>query len=98
MRSPRLTTALQAIGANLRKRRVSAGLSQERLAEKADLEVRTVQDVEAARTNLSVATLIALADAVGAVPEALFRPARFKTMRPGRPAVSARTNSPRSRS
>lgn len=45
------TRALQTLGANLRRERAARGLTQERLAESADLNPRTVQKLEAGTAN-----------------------------------------------
>lgn len=47
---------LKALGANLRRARVAAGLTQEKLAELSELNPRTVQKIEAGETNILVTT------------------------------------------
>jgi len=47
-----LKTRLQVFGANVRRLRTARGLTQERLAELADLNIRTVQKIEAGQTNI----------------------------------------------
>jgi transcriptional regulator with XRE-family HTH domain len=51
---------LKSFGANVRRERVAAGLTQERLAEKADLNIRTLQSVEAGQLNVLVTTAMRL--------------------------------------
>jgi transcriptional regulator with XRE-family HTH domain len=51
-------------GANLRRARVSRAVTQERLAELADLNIRTVQKIEAGQTNILVTTAKRLRDAL----------------------------------
>jgi transcriptional regulator with XRE-family HTH domain len=84
-RAELLEELLERIGANVVTRRKKLGLTQERLAALADLDLRFVQRVERARTNLSVAVLIGLADALETEPEALFRPAVLPPPVVGRP-------------
>ena len=47
---------MKAFGANVRRERVAAGLTQERLAERADLNVRTLQSIECGEMNVLVTT------------------------------------------
>jgi DNA-binding XRE family transcriptional regulator len=56
---------LKAFGANVRRERVVSGLTQERLAEKADLNIRTLQSVEAGELNVLVTTAMRLQKAMG---------------------------------
>ena len=56
---------LKAFGANVRRERVAAGLTQERLAEKADLNIRTLQSIEAGQLNVLVTTAMRLQTALG---------------------------------
>jgi transcriptional regulator with XRE-family HTH domain len=71
-------------------RRKKLGLTQERLATLADLDLRFVQRVERARTNLSVAVLVGLADALETDLEALLRPAVLPPAVVGRPPKQQR--------
>jgi transcriptional regulator with XRE-family HTH domain len=61
------------------------GLTQEGLAEAADVEARYVQEVERGRTNLSIGVLVALATALGVDERALLKPASLPPARRGRP-------------
>ncbi len=56
---------LKAFGANLRQVRSSQGMTQERLAELAELNVRTVQKIEAGQTNILITTLVRLNKSLG---------------------------------
>lgn len=47
---------IKRFGANLRRARSARGITQERLAELADLNIRTVQKIEAGQTNILVTT------------------------------------------
>jgi transcriptional regulator with XRE-family HTH domain len=81
----RLNEVLSHIGANVRARRQKLGLTQERLAELADLDLRFVQRVERGQTNLSVAVIVALADVLELTPAGFFKPATMPAPRVGRP-------------
>jgi transcriptional regulator with XRE-family HTH domain len=73
------------VGANIRKARDKVGLTQESLAEAADLDVRFLQRLEHGRTNVSVENLVSLADALNVPIGELFKPAKLLPARPGRP-------------
>jgi transcriptional regulator with XRE-family HTH domain len=51
-----LKPRLQAFGSNVRRLRTACGMTQERLAELTDLNIRTVQKVEAGQTNILITT------------------------------------------
>jgi DNA-binding XRE family transcriptional regulator len=89
--SDRVNAVLGFIAANTRRWRLRRGMTQEGLAELADLDLRFVQRIERGTTNLSVSALIALADALKVEPTALFRVAKLTPARPGRPR---KTNPP----
>lgn len=55
----------------------------------ADLDLRFIQRIERASTNLSMSVLVALADALGVIPTALLRAAKLAPARPGRPRKQA---------
>lgn len=59
-----ITATLKAFGANLRRARVEKGLTQEKLSELVDLNVRTVQKIEAGETNILLTTVLRLQSAV----------------------------------
>ena len=85
MPSARAQELFSYIGANVYRARVRAGLTQERLAEKAELDLRFLQRVERGKTNLSVAVIVALADALGVAAGSLFRKAVLPDVQRGRP-------------
>ena len=49
---------LKRFGANVRRERVARSLTQERLAELAELNLRTVQKIEAGKINILLTTVI----------------------------------------
>ncbi len=78
-------SVLESVGANVRRERVRLGLTQEGLAERADVDLRFLQRVEQGRTNLSVRTLCALAGALAVNPGSLLSAATVVPPRRGRP-------------
>ncbi|MBI5422959.1 MAG: helix-turn-helix transcriptional regulator [Opitutae bacterium] len=56
---------LVKFGAKLRRERLAREVTQERLAELADLNVRTLQKIEAGETNVLVTTAMRLRRALG---------------------------------
>lgn len=64
--------ALKAFGDNLRRERTSRNITQEKLAELADLNIRTVQKIEAGQTNILITTMLRLKDGVGCKLNDLF--------------------------
>ena len=59
-----ITTYLRVFGANLRRQRIEAGLTQQVLAEKADLNIRTLQSIEAGEMNILITTAVRLQKAL----------------------------------
>ena len=81
----RAETVLTYIAANVRRTRIRRGLTQEALAELAEIDVTYVQRVERAEVNLSINVLVALADALEVAPTRLLRRAVMPARRVGRP-------------
>ena len=48
---------LRVFGANVRRERTAKGMTQDKLAERADLNIRTVQKIESGQINILVTTL-----------------------------------------
>jgi transcriptional regulator with XRE-family HTH domain len=55
---------LKTFGGNVRRLRNEAGITQEKLAEMADLNIRTVQKIEAGQTNILVTTVARIQSAL----------------------------------
>lgn len=55
---------LRAVGENIRRERKAARLTQEQLAEKADLAPRVVQKIEAGQITILISTLRRIRDAL----------------------------------
>jgi transcriptional regulator with XRE-family HTH domain len=56
---------LRAFGGALRRARVARHITQEGLAERADLNLRTVQRIEAGQTNILITTALRLRRGIG---------------------------------
>ena len=56
---------LEIFGRDLRRARVARAMTQEVLSEKADLNIRTLQKIEAGQTNVLVTTVMRLQEALG---------------------------------
>jgi len=61
----------KAFGANVRRQRTRKGITQERLAELADLSLRNVQRVEAGEINVLTTTVVRIRRALGCPAEKL---------------------------
>jgi transcriptional regulator with XRE-family HTH domain len=62
---------LKAFGVNVRRERMAKKITQEKLAELVDLNIRTVQKVEAGAVNILVTTVLRLRKALGCSWESL---------------------------
>lgn len=58
---------------NLKELRTSAGLSQEELADRADLHRTYISSIERKQRNVTLENIFALADALGVAPADLVR-------------------------
>ena len=56
---------LKHFGINVRRERMGRGLTQEKLAELVDLNIRTVQKIEAGDVNILLTTVMRLRTALG---------------------------------
>jgi transcriptional regulator with XRE-family HTH domain len=65
------TAILHSFGGNVRRLRSAAGLTQAKLAELVDLELRTVQKFEAGQINVPMTTLYRIRRALACSWEAL---------------------------
>lgn len=73
-RSPAEKRKLKDFGNNVRRERIRAGLTQEVLAEKTDLNPRTIQKIEAGHIQILVLTMARLQAAIGCSWTALLGP------------------------
>jgi DNA-binding XRE family transcriptional regulator len=58
-------TQLSTFGGNVRRLRSARGITQEKLAELADLNIRTVQKIEAGQTNILITTVARIQTSLG---------------------------------
>lgn len=56
---------LLKFGSNVRRERMARNITQEKLAELADLNIRTLQKIEAGQTNILLTTAKRLQSAIG---------------------------------
>ncbi len=56
---------LRTFGANVRRERTARKITQETLAERVDVNIRTVQKIEAGQINVLVTTAIRIQKALG---------------------------------
>jgi transcriptional regulator with XRE-family HTH domain len=68
----RYAKRLKLFGANLRRIRRAKDITQERLAEESGVSLNSINIIEKGSLNTSVATLMALADALEISPKDLF--------------------------
>ena len=85
VRTLTLDTVLVYVAANIRRLRQKRGMTQQALADAAEIEHRSMQDIEGMRQSVSLATLVRLANALDVSPAALLRPAMMPEIKPGRP-------------
>jgi len=55
---------LQYLGANIRRERTARAITQENLAELADLNIRTIQKIEAGSINVLITTVLRIQKAL----------------------------------
>lgn len=74
-------------GARIRRQRERLGLTQEQLAAKVGHgTVRALQRIEAGMTDMSITSMVRIADVLGIPPSSLLRPTKPLVRRAGRPA------------
>ncbi len=66
-------TRLDSFGRNVRRERNAKGITQEKLAELADLNIRTLQKIEAGRLNILVTTAMRIQKGLGVPWDRLMR-------------------------
>ena len=60
----KIQTQLKKFGASVRRERIAKGITQEKLAELIDLNIRSVQKIEAAQINVLVTTAMRIQKAL----------------------------------
>jgi transcriptional regulator with XRE-family HTH domain len=69
--SKHIAAELSRFGANVRRERTARHVTQEKLAEKADLNIRTLQKIEAGELNVLITTASRIQHALGCTWEKL---------------------------
>jgi transcriptional regulator with XRE-family HTH domain len=77
--------ALKDVGRRLAELRRERAWTQEELAERLGLQTNNLQRIELGMQNLTVRSLVRLANALGVTLGDLFEPPTSRTVRPGRP-------------
>jgi len=60
----KIQAQLKKFGASVRRERISRGITQEKLAELVDLNIRTIQKIEAGKINVLVTTTMRIQKAL----------------------------------
>jgi transcriptional regulator with XRE-family HTH domain len=81
--------ALKDVGRRIAELRRDRGWTQEALAERLGLQANNLQRVELGMQNLTVRSLVRLANGLGVSLASLFEAPRDRTVRPGRPRSTA---------
>ena len=63
-RDAKIQAQLKKFGASVRRERISRGITQEKLAELVDLNIRTIQKIEAGNINVLVTTAMRIQKAL----------------------------------
>lgn len=85
---------LDGVGRRIAELRRELAWTQEQFAERLGVLTQYVQRVERGRENLTVQSLVKVANALGVTVAALFEPAAYQgKRRPGRPRRSASSDS-----
>ncbi len=81
---------IKDVGRKLAELRARAGLTQEQLAEQLRIAPNNLQRIELGMQNLTVRTLVRLANQLGVPVAHLFRAPRSRVVRTGRPPTRRR--------
>ena len=73
------------VGGRVATRRRAFGLTQEELAERLDVSLKYLQRIEAGHENLTIHSMVTLANALDVAPSYLLRPRSSTRPKPGRP-------------
>lgn len=86
----KLDAVVAQLGANIRRLRERAGLTQDDLAEQTGIAVRSLSRIETGAMRPSLATVVEIAGALGVPVARLFRTTVATKRRRGRPRRTAR--------
>lgn len=90
MPSKRTDEVLAYVAANVQRLRAKLELTQQGLADAINLDLRHLRRIERGSENITMETLVALADALSVGPAALLRKATPRAPRTGRPRKRSR--------
>ena len=82
---PKLDEVLKNLGRRIAELRTAAGMTQEQLAERAQITPQYLQRVESGRENLTVKSLLNFAELLDVTAVDLFARAATRESRSGRP-------------
>ena len=85
MRSHDIDDTVKNVGRRVAELRAKAGLTQDQQAERLGFTLKYLQRIEGGGENLTVRSLVKIADAFGVPVTALFHKPRTKQAGPGRP-------------
>ena|SRR5579862_2251631 len=83
---------MQNIGRRVAEIRIQLGMTQAALAERVGVSVKYLQRVEWGHENLTVASLVTLANLLRVAPIDLLKAARLRNAKPGRPPTESKRN------
>jgi transcriptional regulator with XRE-family HTH domain len=86
--APRVSSLIRDVGRRIAELRADHGLTQEQFAEALRRSKGQVQRIEHGELNLTIRSLLLLADSLGVTVADLFAPPRSRQVRRGRPPVS----------
>jgi transcriptional regulator with XRE-family HTH domain len=76
--SPRFAAEVKALGERVRELREAREWTLERAAEAMNLDLKHLQKIEAGKLNVTLVTLVRIAEGLGESVSALFAPAKVK--------------------
>jgi len=85
--SKRYVGAAPAVGMRVRQLRNDAGLTLEQASAQMDIDLKHLQKVEAGQLNVTLVTILRIADGLGVAPSVLFDGIAAYKRRKGRPHV-----------
>jgi transcriptional regulator with XRE-family HTH domain len=81
---------IKDVGRRVAECRIGLGMTQDQLAEKLQMDTNNLQRVELGMQNLTLRTVVRLANALGEGVAVLFEAPKSRTVRKGRPPKAAR--------
>ena len=91
MRSHDIDDTVKNVGRRVAELRAKAGLTQDQQAERLGFTLKYLQRIEGGGENLTVRSLVKIANALGVPVTDLFRQPKTKQAGPGRPKVRGKS-------